>query len=314
MSDSGLFNMSPEEKIEFDKLCLDTIREYSSDTVYFKDKDSKFLWNSRAHAEQVGAASPLEMIGKDDFDYFPKEFAEKARADEIKIMETGEPILNIAEELHRDEENVEYYSASKYPLYRDGQIIGTWGITRNLTEQRRLEKELERSYQKVQRLTRVDDLSGLYNRKYFYEFLEKTISIYERRDGDNTFTLVAYDVDNMKDICDVYGLQRSDDVIRHVASGLMMGCRKSDTCFRIGGDEFMLMLPDCDKAHAFGLAKKIAENIASEPVAIGGTLIKATVSGGIAQYEKGMDLSELISMADRKLHRSKRNGKNQVSF
>ena len=314
MSNSDLLNMSPEEKIEFNKLCLDTIREYSSDTVYFKDKNSKFLWTSRAHAKQVGAENPLDMIGKDDFDYFPREFAEKARADEVQIMTTGEPILNIPEELYHDEDNVEYLLASKYPLYRDGEIIGIWGITRNITEQKRLEKELERSYQKVQRLTRVDDLSGLYNRRYFYESLERTISIYDRREGDDTFTLVAIDVDNMTELNDRYGQLQGDNVLRHVASAMMIGCRKSDTCFRTGGDEFMIMLPDCDTAHAIGIAKKIADNVSSEAVPMGDNFVKVTVSVGIAAYQKGMDISELISLADRKLYKSKRNGKNQVSF
>ncbi len=314
MSDSELLNMTPEEKIEFDKLCLETIREYSSDTVYFKDKNSRFLWTSKAHALQVGADNPYEMIGKDDYDYFPKEFADKAMADEKQIMATGEPIINIPEELYHDDGTVEYLLASKYPLYRDGKIIGTWGITRNVTERRRLEKELERSYQKMQRLTRVDDLSGLYNRRYFYEYLEKEISIYERRDGEDTFTLLAIDVDNLTDINDRYGQPKGDDVLRHVASAMMLGCRKSDTCFRIGGDEFMVMLPDCDKVHAIGIAKKIADNVATEPIPMGDDFVKATVSVGIASFEKGMDISELISLADRKLYKSKRNGKNQVSF
>ncbi len=309
-------NMSPEEKSELDSLVLETIRRFSSDTVYFKDKESRFLWNSYEHCAQVGVKDPEELYGKTDFDFFPEEFARLARDVEVEIMKTGKPILNIEETLERDNEETQYYLASKYPLFnKEHEIIGTWGISKNITERRRIQKELERSYKKMQTLARVDDLSGLYNRRYFYELLEKTINIYEERNDDTTFTLIAIDVDDMKFINDQYGQPHGDNIIRHVASAMTINARNTDTCFRVGGDEFMVLLQDCDKIHALGIAKKIAESVYSEAVPVGdGKSEKVTVSIGIAAYERGTDISELISMADRKLYKSKRNGKNQVSF
>lgn len=304
------------DRAELDRLCLDTVREYSCDTVYFKDKDSRFLWNSKQHAAQVGVTCPDDMIGKTDFDFFPQEFAQAARDVEIEIMRTELPKLNIPEELSRDNGDKTYYLASKYPFYNEkNEIIGTWGISRNITDQKRLEKELEKSNQKLQRLARVDDLTGLYNRRYFYETLERTVSIYDARPDDKeTFALIAIDIDDMKYINDQYGHTHGDDVLCMVSSSMLCSTKKTDTCYRVGGDEFMVMVPDCELKDAIGLAKKIATAVADTAVPMCDKFERITVSLGLAMYKKGTDISDLISSADRKLYKSKRNGKNQVSF
>ena len=67
---------------------LEVIRDYSSDTIYFKDAHSRFVWNNRAHAAQFGVSDPREMAGKTDADFFPKDFATRARREEMEIMET----------------------------------------------------------------------------------------------------------------------------------------------------------------------------------------------------------------------------------
>ena len=299
-----------------DMLVIDTIRKYGRDTIYFKDKDSKYIWNNYMHATQFGVIKPDDLIGKSDKDFFPAEFAEKARQIELEIMETGVPVLNIEEELYVDEDNVRYYSASKYPLYdKDNNIVGTWGITRDITETKKLEKELERSYHKMELLARVDDLSGLYNRRYFYETLEKYASLYEKRTDGSTFALLVADVDDITHINDQYGQQNGDIVLRSVAEMCMANVRTEDTCFRTGGDEFAIVLLDTDKISAVGIAKKLVEQIANEPIVLEGKREKVTVSAGLAMFDPSdPDLTALISKAERKLNKSKREGKNKVSF
>ena len=300
-----------------DNLVIDTIRRDSKDTIYFKDKDSRFIWNNVMHARQFGLEDPNEMIGKKDTDFFPAEFAKKAREQELEIMRTGIPVLNAEEELYLDEDTVKYYSASKYPLYdKNNQIVGTWGISRDITEQKKLELELERSYHKMELLARVDDLSGLYNRRYFYETLEKYASLYEKRADKSTFALLVADVDDMKNINELYGQQSGDNVLRFVSELLVSNVRTEDTCFRTGGDEFAVVILDIDKVAAVGLAKKIVEQIASEPVILDdGKRERVTISAGLAMFDsEEPDLSDLLSRAERKLNKSKREGKNKMSF
>ena len=299
-----------------DMLVIDTIRKYGRDTIYFKDKDSKFIWNNYMHANQLGVMKPEDLVGKTDFDFFPQEFAERARAMELQIMATGTPIINIEEALGDEEnDNMKYYLASKYPLYdMNNEIVGTWGISRDITEQKKLELELERSYHKMELLARVDDLSGLYNRRYFYETLEKYASLYERRTDGSTFALFVADVDDMTHVNDMYGQLNGDIVLRSIAELCVSNVRKEDTCFRTGGDEFAIVLPGCDKIHALGIAKRIVDVVAGTPVRLEGDVGKITISAGVVTYDKDTDLEEFLSNAERKLNKSKRNGKNQASM
>lgn len=299
-----------------DKLVIDTIRKDSKDTIYFKDKDSRFIWNNTMHAKQFGLDDPNALIGKTDRDFFPAVFADKARQLELEIMRTGKPVLNYEEALPLDEDNIKYYSASKYPLYdKNNEIVGTWGISRDITEMKKLELELERSYHKMELLARVDDLSGLYNRRYFYETLEKYASLYEKRSDGSTFALLVIDVDDMTHINDQYGQQNGDIVLRSIAEQCMDNVRTEDTCFRTGGDEFAIVLLDIEKITAVGMSKKLVENVASEPVILDGKRERVTISAGLAMFDnEEPDLSDLLSRAERKLNKSKREGKNKLSF
>jgi len=299
-----------------DSLVIDTIRRDGKDTIYFKDKDSRFIWNNKMHAAQFGFDDPNALIGKTDRDFFPAEFADKARKLELEIMRTGVPIINAEEELAFDEDNIKYYSASKYPLYdKNNNIVGTWGISRDITEQKKLELELERSYHRMELLARVDDLSGLYNRRYFYETLEKYASLYEKRSDGSSFALLVIDVDDMTHVNDQHGQQNGDIVLRSIAESCMSNVRTEDTCFRTGGDEFAVVLLDTEKIAAVGMAKKLVESIASEPVILDGKRESVTISAGLAMFDNTEpDLSDLLSRAERKLNKSKREGKNKVSF
>ena len=309
--------MTAINKEEINKIVLETIRDYSSDTVYFKDLDSKFIWNSLGHARQLGAKNPEELFGKTDFEFFPKDFAQAARETELVIIATGQPMLNVIEELVLDDGTTKYYMAAKYPLFdKDGKIIGTWGSSKDVTETKTLERELQKSYLEMEHLVRVDNLSGLYNRKYFYETLEKYASVYsEVKNDGSTFSVVLLDVDDLTMINDQFGQQNGDLVLKTIADLLLKSTRKADTCFRIGGDEFAVVLPATDKTQAYGLVKQTVNFIAGSPIEVEGQSQKITISAGIATFDKNEpDISKLLSVAERKVNKSKREGKNQVSF
>ena len=156
---------------------LEVIRDYSNDTIYFKDSHSRFVWNNRSHAAQFGVSDPREMKGKTDANYFPKDFAGRARKEELEIMDTRIPLISNIEKLEKPDGSVVWYSASKYPIIDDkDKVIGTWGISRNITALKIVEEELSRTNEKLKRLSQVDDLTGLFNRRYFYEMIEKTAS------------------------------------------------------------------------------------------------------------------------------------------
>ena len=110
------FNIDPDK---IDTLVVNTIKNYCADTIYFKDRDSRFIWNSQQHADQLDAKSPSEMYGKTDYDYFPKEFADVAKQTEEQIIESGEPMINIEEEWEKEHDWFDKLLTSA-PLHGDG--------------------------------------------------------------------------------------------------------------------------------------------------------------------------------------------------
>jgi diguanylate cyclase (GGDEF)-like protein/PAS domain S-box-containing protein len=130
---------------ELDRICLHNLLSACSDMIYFKDRRSRFIRASRSAAEFTGAAAPVELLGKTVRDYFTPEHAAAAFSVEQRIMRTGEAVLDTEEPHLRphttDEE--ECLSASKQPLRDfDGRIIGTFGISRDITARKAAEREL----------------------------------------------------------------------------------------------------------------------------------------------------------------------------
>jgi len=117
---------------------LDTVPDY----IYFKDRESRFILNNKAHARELGAKDPAEMQGKRDFDYFAPEHAQKAYDDEQRIIATGTPLVNDVESETWVNRPPTWVSTTKVPLRNDkGEIIGTFGISRDMTERRRMEEK-----------------------------------------------------------------------------------------------------------------------------------------------------------------------------
>lgn len=134
---------------------LRALLENTPNGVYFKDRDSRFLMISRSQARQLGLVDPQEAYGKCDHDFFSTEHAEQARADEIRIMETGEPIIDVVEKETWPDGHVTWAASTKLPL-RDaaGQVVGTFGISRDVTAHKVAEERLRDAQRELMQTTR----------------------------------------------------------------------------------------------------------------------------------------------------------------
>ncbi|MGO8836951.1 MAG: PAS domain-containing protein [Limisphaerales bacterium] len=126
---------------------LELLMENIPDSIYFKDKASRFMMINRSHAKRFGLADTHLAMGKSDADFFTAEHARQALADEQRVIETGQPLVGIEEKETWPDGRVTWASSTKMPLRdRAGRIFGTFGISRDITEHRRMEQALaERS-------------------------------------------------------------------------------------------------------------------------------------------------------------------------
>ena len=307
-----------------DTQIIRTIMDNSQDTIYFKDRQSRFILNSKAHANQFGVSDPKELMGLSDRDFYPEKFFTATIEDERRIMATGVPIIGRIERLEKEDGTIVWFSASKYPLFGDkGDIVGTWGTSRNITGLKETEKELERvnaklaeANAKLKELSIIDDLSGLYNRRNFHDVLCKMSRAYMRRrnaDIDASFCLAILDVDEFKVVNDTYGHVTGDAVIRHVADVVTANIRASDYAFRYGGDEFAILFSDMSLEETRAFCMNLCQIIQNYPYTRNGMTIPLTLSIGIAAYDPEKNERLLVHEADHNLYESKRKGRNQVS-
>ena len=127
--------LEKEKEYLFEKSLLDSLLNYVPDAIYFKDLNSKFIRASKSIEEFGNHVSSLEVIGKSDFDYYDKEVAEKFYKEEQKIIESGMGVESDIIEDKLPDGTVVYISSTKQPLKDvEGQIIGTMGLSRNVTK------------------------------------------------------------------------------------------------------------------------------------------------------------------------------------
>jgi diguanylate cyclase (GGDEF)-like protein len=158
-----------------------------------------------------------------------------------------------------------------------------------------------------------DDLSGLYNHRFFHELLTGEIEAAERY--RHPVSVIMLDVDNFKTINDTHGHQIGDAVLRTVGQYLLRTSRASDIPARYGGDEFVILLRDTTIDGAKIRAKAICSEIATTPIQFDGISVDITVSVGVAGYHQRAPVSknQLINLADKAMYQSKRDGRNRVS-
>ena len=299
-----------------DSLIISTLMTNSEDMIYFKDQNSKFILNNRAHANWFGLTNPSDLIGKCDGDFYPKDFADKLYHAEQEIMRTGVPVTNKMEKAMYARGPFLALSSSKYPLYDlDGKIMGTWGISRDMTKLVMAEEEVAKVNAKLKSLAMTDDLTKLFNQRHFYDSLEKMINLFSRKKKKGLsadFSLIILDIDLFKTINDTYGHVIGDTALRYVGGLIMAHSRMSDTAFRYGGDEFSLILQDTDLTAGTDLAERLRRIVEQNPLLIDEKKIDLTISLGVVCFEGETSTGELVQKADAKLYQAKNEGRNRV--
>ena len=169
---------------------------------------------------------------------------------------------------------------------------------------------IEQSEAALADLARLDGLTQLHNRRAFDEAMERQFSLVER--GAGAGALLTLDIDHFKAINDGFGHAAGDEVLRSFASMIRNGLRPSDQPYRVGGEEFAVILPQTDIDSATTIADRLRQSVAAEAVIYKNQEIAVTVSIGIAQIAPEMTPPDVIEAADAALYRAKTTGRNRV--
>ena len=285
--------------------CMGNLLSTTEERVYFKDVRSRFLLVSAGWIAAIAPdRSAEDIVGKTDFDFFSKEHAEAAFEDEQRIIRTGEPMVNKLERETFGNGMSPWVSTTKMPLRDEtGQIIGTFGISRDVTAQIRAESAL--AYQ-----VQHDPVTGLANRVAPMDRLSQAVADLERQPG--RLAVLYVDLDHFKAINDAFGHDAGDQVLAEVGHRLAQFSRHSDTVARLGGDEFVVLCGDLRDDDDVGLiGERIVQGIRA-PFVDNGRDLSVTCSVGIVITRDPLaEPRHLIRDADAMMYEAKETGRNQ---
>ena len=180
----------------------------------------------------------------------------------------------------------------------------------NTLEKHRLRREIKEARKKMTEMSITDELTGLYNRRYFIEILEQEVSRAERYKTD--LALCMIDMDHFKRINDTYGHPAGDMVLSEVGELLHEGVRHSDLCCRYGDDELAVILPNTKQENADKACEKFLRILGGHMFKYESSFFYITVSIGIASHRPSTSPDDLIACVDNALYQAKENGRNRI--
>ena len=257
--------------------------------IYLKDNQGRYVFSSQTwHHLNTEGDQDWTIRGKTDLDIRKdKENAQRALESDLKLVRTGQGTSYIIEENDGEQE---FLQIIKEPLfYEDGRVRGIIALINIVTEQEQMRRQLRERYI-------TDQLTGLYNRSYYTEYLAEL-----ERNAPDPLSIIIADCDHLKHINDTYGHIAGDQYIRACADLLRCGLPKDALIFRTGGDEFAAFLPGTGEEEAAKLTERIREGEGKYRIE-GNPL---SVSIGCSTMRGTNDLKHFIGEADQRMYADK---------
>ncbi|MCE5219910.1 MAG: sensor domain-containing diguanylate cyclase [Clostridium sp.] len=244
----------------------------------------------------------------------------------MHIDKSEEFLINSKEPLKQTgEHKVKIHSIMGYPIKLRNKFIGYIIVEHNIykfmtTEMKLFLKSIANQiaiaiensllYKELEKINQRDALLGIYNRKYFFEYLEKS----KCEKMKDKFAIVMIDIDDFKKINDIYGHQFGDKILINTAKIISSGIYEDDIMARYGGEEFILYISNfIDENSVYNKIEMIRGALESSKVSFNGKYKSVTASFGISFFPlNSIDINELIKKADDLLYKAKKSGKNKV--
>ena len=231
---------------------------------------------------------------------------ESVSRNHAKIINTGKSIilrdLGSTNGTYVNDELIDEYVLQDGDLIKIGRTIFKFLAGSNI----------ENAYhEEIYRLTTVDGLTQIFNKRYFLETLEREISRAHRYHRE--LSLILFDIDLFKSVNDSHGHLAGDSVLRQLAAVLKQKIRREDIIARYGGEEFAIILPEISGANALLFAEKVRKLVEKTGFRFEDIRIPITVSVGVATMDESVqDTTAFVHLADRQLYQAKSEGRNRV--
>ena len=279
---------------------LAAIVEASADAITSRTLDGTLLsWNKGA--EKVFGYTADEAIGRNYMMLFPQ--TGEAEAAQINAcLLRGESIFDMESVRKRKDGSLVHVSMNIAPLIERGRVVRICSIARDITARKDAEQE-------IRRMAHFDPLTGLPNRILLTDRLQQALAGSQR--NHSRTGVIFMDLDHFKSVNDRLGHHAGDQLLQQVAGRVQGSVREVDTVSRIGGDEFIIVLPELRQPEdAATIARKLLSLIAGEYI-VAGERFMVTSSLGVSVYpDHGRDPSLLIRLADKAMYDAKQSGRN----
>ncbi|WP_053075095.1 bifunctional diguanylate cyclase/phosphodiesterase [Ornithinibacillus californiensis] len=276
--------------------------EYNPDPVFSFDHTGKFQEVNAAIWDILGYSKDdlLQMVFHDLIDPDYADLATEKFEEALKGKPQEYELVALAKDGRRIPASI-----STIPIIVDNKVTGVFGIAKDKTK----EKE---AFHRIQQLAYTDQLTGLANRRWFYQQLEKVIS--KSREEQHSVAVLAIDFDDFKDINDSLGHHIGDLFLQKVSQKLNDFKKENSYIARVGGDEFCILLEDVTKEETIRITENMLRAL-NCPITISGHELLVTLSIGISiESGSSIDAEALLSQADLAMYLAKEKGKNNYQF
>lgn len=280
-----------KKKYSADELLQYAYKHNQGPVVLFaKDKECRYIYTSEIES-LIKGGQEHSILGKTDMDIqYDPELGKTYYEQDKEIMRTGKSCHCYSEFIQ--DGRIIYKEIAKNPVYSNGEIIGVCGVVSDVTE-------LMNMKQKFENLTLFDALTGLYNRNYFLKHdFDKATCL--------PCTYIMCDCNNLKEVNDQIGHEAGDRYIKEAAELLESVVPDNGICARWGGDEFLLIIPECD----YGKSKLFVEEIEEKQRIQSESMPYMEIAVGVCvRYDINQPEAEAIQQADQNMYVDKKRKK-----
>jgi len=288
---------SVEESLRSESYLLDSVH----DSVIVTGLDGEILYLNHAAHDMRGYTRD-EFLELQPYSWVSSESFEHALENQHLAAESGTALYEVTN-IRKDGHRLPLETRSQLVIFDGGPAI--MNVSRDISARRQAE-EL------VSRMAFDDPLTGLPNRRLVSERLKSALANLDAGTGEGV-AVIYVDVDNLKAVNDTVGHDAGDQLIKIMGDRLSWVTREGDTLGRVGGDEFVLIVPQLSaRVHAEDIARRLLD-FAAETLEIGGLTVRPTASIGICHCEPGTSATESLKRADRAMYVAKKAGGNRFA-